>query len=75
MFQGFAKILIILLIISGINIAQWLGQPPLFWWDWCLNNKLYACIMIFFICNAIEGQLISSGAFEIHFNGMLFIKD
>ncbi|XP_008553953.1 thioredoxin reductase-like selenoprotein T homolog CG3887 [Microplitis mediator] len=67
-FLGFAKILIILLIISGINIAQWLGQPPLFWWDWCLNNKLYACIMIFFICNAIEGQLISSGAFEIHFN-------
>lgn len=25
--------------------------------------------MIFFIFNAIEGQLISSGAFEIHFNG------
>jgi len=25
--------------------------------------------LIFLICNAIEGQLISSGAFEIHFNG------
>ncbi|XP_063972346.1 thioredoxin reductase-like selenoprotein T homolog CG3887 [Diachasmimorpha longicaudata] len=68
-FLGTAKILIILLIISGINLTQWLGQQQQpFWWEWCLNNKFYACIMIFFVCNAIEGQLISSGAFEIHFN-------
>lgn len=25
--------------------------------------------MVFFLCNAIEGQLISTGAFEISFNG------
>ena len=31
---------------------------------------MYACIMLFFICNTIEGQLISTGAFEISFNGM-----
>ncbi|KAK0179891.1 hypothetical protein PV327_005602 [Microctonus hyperodae] len=67
-FLGTAKILIILLIVSGVNIAQWLGQPQPFWWEWCLNNKFYACIMVFFICNAVEGQMISSGAFEIHFN-------
>lgn len=70
LFQGTGKILIILLIISGINITQWMGQPQPFWWEWCLNNKFYACIMLFFICNAVEGQLISSGAFEIHFNGL-----
>lgn len=28
-------------------------------------------MMLFFIGNAIEGQLISTGAFEITFNGML----
>ncbi|XP_034948673.1 thioredoxin reductase-like selenoprotein T homolog CG3887 [Chelonus insularis] len=67
-FLGFAKIIVIFLIISGVNITQWLGQPQPFWWEWCLNNKFYACIMIFFVCNAVEGQLISSGAFEIHFN-------
>jgi hypothetical protein len=25
--------------------------------------------MIFFLCNAIEGQLVSTGAFEISLNG------
>ena len=32
---------------------------------------MYACMMLFFVCNAIEGQLISTGAFEITFNGKL----
>ena len=31
--------------------------------------QVYACLMIFFISNAIEGQLISTGAFEVAFNG------
>ena len=30
------------------------------------ENKIYSCLMIFFISNAIEGQLLSSGAFEIY---------
>lgn len=30
------------------------------------ENKIYSCLMIFFICNAIEGSLISTGAFEIY---------
>ncbi|WAR28533.1 LOW QUALITY PROTEIN: SELT-like protein [Mya arenaria] len=33
-----------------------------------LIAMVYACLMIFFISNAIEGQLISTGAFEISFN-------
>ncbi|XP_043475140.1 thioredoxin reductase-like selenoprotein T homolog CG3887 [Leptopilina heterotoma] len=67
-FLGIAKILVILLILSGINIFQWIGQPAPFVWQWCIDNRLYASILLFFICNAIEGQLISSGAFEIHLN-------
>jgi len=35
-----------------------------------LENKLYACMMTFFLCNAVETQLISTGAFEISLNDM-----
>jgi len=35
------------------------------------ENKIYSCLMIFFISNAIEGSLISSGAFEIYANDNL----
>lgn len=35
---------------------------------WAQENKIYACLMIFFISNAVEGQLISTGAFEVSFN-------
>lgn len=69
MLQGIAKILVIVLIFSKINIFQWIGQPQPFWWQWCMDNRLYSCVMLFFACNAAEGYLISSGAFEIHFNG------
>ncbi|KAL5005187.1 hypothetical protein ScPMuIL_018643 [Solemya velum] len=40
--------------------------PSIF--SWAVQNKLYACLMIYFISNAVEGQLISTGAFEISFN-------
>jgi len=30
------------------------------------DNKMYSCLMIFFTCNAVEGMLISTGAFEIY---------
>ncbi|XP_066597435.1 thioredoxin reductase-like selenoprotein T homolog CG3887 [Prorops nasuta] len=62
------KILLMIMIVCGINVFQWLGQPQPYFWQWCIENRIYACIMIFFLSNAIEGNLISSGAFEIHFN-------
>ena len=34
-----------------------------------VSFQMYACLMLFFVSNAIEGQLISTGAFEISFNG------
>jgi hypothetical protein len=34
-----------------------------------VENKLYSCMMLFFLCNIVEGQLVSTGAFEIYFNG------
>ncbi|XP_076244979.1 selenoprotein T [Calliopsis andreniformis] len=61
---GLAKMSLIMLIISGFD----LGQPLPSLWQWCMDNRIYSCFMIFFIFNAIEWQFISSGAFEIHFN-------
>ena len=37
---------------------------------WALENKMYACMMLFFICNAVESQLVSTGAFEISVDNM-----
>lgn len=65
LFQGFGKMLVIMCILSGVNIFAWLNKPQPAWWSWCLENKLYACMMMFFLANMIEGQLVSSGAFEI----------
>ena len=30
---------------------------------------MYAVMLIFFLANAVEGQLISTGAFEVELNG------
>jgi selT/selW/selH-like putative selenoprotein len=35
---------------------------------WALQNKMYACLMIFFFSNSLESYLISTGAFEISVN-------
>jgi thioredoxin reductase-like selenoprotein T len=35
-----------------------------------LENKMYACMMLFFVCNAVESQLVSTGAFEISVDNM-----
>ncbi|XP_012053974.1 PREDICTED: selT-like protein [Atta cephalotes] len=61
---GTLKILMIVLIVSGTDF----GLPLTSIWQWCLNNRFYSCILIFLLGNAIEGLLVSSGAFEIHFN-------
>lgn len=57
------------LVVANINAWEWLGQETPSWWAWLTGNKIYACMMLFFLGNAIEGQLVSTGAFEISFNG------
>lgn len=56
------------MVVSGQNPFPSLNMetPSLF--TWAQQNKIYACLMIFFISNAIEGQMISTGAFEVSFN-------
>lgn len=65
---GFGKMILIMCILSSVNIFGWLNKPQPSWWTWCIENKLYACMMIFFMSNMVEGQLVSTGAFEISLN-------
>lgn len=65
---GVIKMMVIVAILGGVNIFHYINQPQPSWWQWCIENKLYACLMLFFLCNIIEGQLIQSGAFEIFLN-------
>jgi len=63
-----AKLGFIAAILLGFDPFTALGlhSPGII--QWAINNKIYACMMIFFLSNAIEGQLISTGAFEIMLN-------
>lgn len=62
------KLVIIGVIMFGVNpFTHFNIQTPNFFL-WATENKMYATMMIFFISNAIETQLISSGAFEIFLN-------
>lgn len=65
---GLLKFAIIFMIISNINPFTLLGRETPAAWNWLASSKIYGCLMTFFICNTIEGQLISSGAFEIFYN-------
>lgn len=69
-FLSTTKILIIAFIMFGQNPFEYMGMatPQLF--TWATENKMYSSLMLFFISNAIETQLITSGAFEIYLNGV-----
>lgn len=62
------KLLMIIVLMSNFDVFGFLRTATPSWWNWCTENKLYACMMIFFLGNMIEAQLISSGAFEIALN-------
>eukprot|EP00058_Branchiostoma_floridae_P017981 XP_002603470.1 hypothetical protein BRAFLDRAFT_80438 [Branchiostoma floridae] len=67
-FLSIFKFVVIGCIVSGKNIFSQLNMDTPNAWTWALENKIYACMMVFFISNAVEGQLMSTGAFEITFN-------
>lgn len=54
------KILIVLAIIIDADISHYLGRMASSWY-WCRSNKIYSCALIYFLCNFVEGNLISTG--------------
>lgn len=62
------KLALIALVLLGVDPFSLMGaQTPVFF-SWMVSNKLYSCLMLFFVCGAIESKLVSTGAFEIYFN-------
>jgi len=68
---GVVKIALIVAIIAGQNPFQMIGMQTPSAFEWALNNKISACMLLFFLGNMIEGQLISTGAFEVSFNDQI----
>jgi len=68
---SFIKFALIGCIVFGINPFEIVGvqTPQIF--HWARENTAYSCFMLFFLSNAVENQLISTGAFEITFDGQL----
>lgn len=50
----------LIFFIPHILLIQKFVSPPF---------QIYACMMVFFLSNMIENQLMSTGAFEITLNG------
>ncbi len=59
------KMALLVCLLFGQNPFVLLNIPTPAVYSWALQNKMYACLMIFFFSNSIESSLISTGAFEI----------
>lgn len=63
------KMIAIALLVANVNPFAYFGLQTPHFWEWMREHKLYACMMTFFLANTLESQLMSSGAFEIFYNG------
>lgn len=62
------KMALLVCLLFGQNPFVLLNIPTPAVFSWALQNKMYACLMVFFFSNSIESALISTGAFEISVN-------
>ncbi|TST60402.1 Selenoprotein T2 [Bagarius yarrelli] len=68
-FVSYFKLLVIALVVTGQNPFQMLGTNTPRIWFWGQENKIFSCLMVFFLSNMLETQFLSTGAFEITLNG------
>jgi len=73
---GILKMVLLFLIVSQTNPLTFIGQagpedPSPAWLEKLRESKIYSCLMIFFVSNALESTLISTGAFEVYANDQL----
>ncbi|XP_045064816.1 selenoprotein T2-like [Coregonus clupeaformis] len=62
------KLLAIALVVSGQNPFPMLGLDTPRVWTWSQENKIFSCLMTFFLSNMLETHFLSTGAFEITLN-------
>ena len=62
------KMALLICLLFGQNPFVLFRVPTPRIYLWALQNKMYACLMIFFFSNSLESYLISTYAFEISVN-------
>ncbi|KAG5847757.1 hypothetical protein ANANG_G00129600 [Anguilla anguilla] len=67
-FLSVFKLALIGLIVLGKDPFHFLGMQTPGLWAWGQENKIYACMMVFFFSNMLENHCMSTGAFEITLN-------
>uniref|UniRef100_A0A3Q2CEP7 Selenoprotein T n=1 Tax=Cyprinodon variegatus TaxID=28743 RepID=A0A3Q2CEP7_CYPVA len=65
---SYLKLISILIVVSGQNPFPLLGIDTPAAWTWSQNNKIFSCLMAFFVCNMMETHFLSTGAFEVTLN-------
>lgn len=68
-----AKFLLIFLVMSSFDIFGFFGMEPPSYYRWCLENKLFACMMAFFFGNMLEAQVSYPNLFKF-LNSSVFLK-
>jgi len=64
----YAKMAFIFIVAFGYNPFPSFGtQTPRFF-QWAISNKVYACLMAWFVTGMVENSLLSTGAFELYYN-------
>uniref|UniRef100_A0A8C5L9Z0 Selenoprotein T n=1 Tax=Jaculus jaculus TaxID=51337 RepID=A0A8C5L9Z0_JACJA len=73
-FLSIFKLVLIGLIIAGKDPFGFCGMQAPSIWQWGQENKVCACLMVFFLSNMIENQCMSTGAFEITLNDVPLVQ-
>ncbi|OQV21075.1 putative selT-like protein C35C5.3 [Hypsibius exemplaris] len=68
--MSYLKIAVVALLISGFNPFPALGMDTPQAYSWAVANKIYAGLMAWFLLGIPENSLISTGAFEVFYNGV-----
>lgn len=63
-----AKIGVLAMIYMNFNPFTYFNLPTPGIWTYLMQSKISSSLMVLFLCNTIEGNLGSTGAFEIFYN-------
>lgn len=64
------KAAVLLMIFIGYNPFPHLRMETPSFWTYLTQNRLTSVLMILFVANSIESNMMSTGAFEIYYNDM-----
>ncbi|CAB4070161.1 SELENOT [Lepeophtheirus salmonis] len=67
---GLYKNVIVVCLAFGLNPFELFGANTPAFYAWMSQNRFYSALMVFFLTNAVETQLISTGAFEVTLNDL-----